>query len=59
MDDPTDDFNRVTTSIKEDISGLNSKLNEIEVRSGAGARDGVSVGSCGWGQPGLGRYSSP
>ena len=31
MDDPTEDFNRVTTSIKEDISSLNNKLSEIEV----------------------------
>jgi hypothetical protein len=33
VDDPTEDFNRVTSSIKEDISSLNNKLNEIEVQA--------------------------
>ena len=31
VDDPTNDFNRVTGSIKDDITALNAKLSNLEV----------------------------
>ena len=35
VEDPTEDFNRVTTSIKEDVSSLNNRLGELEVEAAA------------------------
>ncbi len=34
VDDPSNDFNRVTSSIKEDITSLNAKLGDLEVLLG-------------------------
>jgi hypothetical protein len=41
VEDPTDSFNALTTSIKEDISALNSRLAELEVRA-------LRTPSCSW-----------